>query len=259
MDWIKMRGDLVDSPKLRKIAMELDPQVHLAVAASDNGIPALYLRYMVAGALARLWTRASQVGTFEGADLVLAGYTPADVDEQVGIEGFARWMQAVNWLKVDDKGARLPKFREYSAEPPIPPKGRGKQGEAKPKVERPRDLLFDAIAEITASDAELCGGQIAKVAQALKKQTPPVTPEEVRQFAERLGEFCPWAKDDGRTIPTVGEVGKYVLRVRVQKRGGKQAKLWKPPTKPAAAKGGGASERILPPEEMQRLMDDRPF
>lgn len=57
------------------------------------------------------------------------------------------------------------------------------------KAPRPRDLLFDAIAEVCRVDPATAGSSIAKVESALKKSTPPYTPEEVREFGVKWWEW----------------------------------------------------------------------
>lgn len=52
------------------------------------------------------------------------------------------------------------------------------------KAPRPRDPLFDAIAKVTCTDPATAGPSIGKIESALKKATPPYTPEEVLKFGE---------------------------------------------------------------------------
>lgn len=54
------------------------------------------------------------------------------------------------------------------------------------KPARPRDLLFDAIAEVTASNPKLLGSRIAKCANDLKKID--ATPDQVHQVARWYAE-----------------------------------------------------------------------
>jgi hypothetical protein len=103
---------------------------------------------------------------------------------------------------------------ETNGIPPIPiPIPNTDSGFAERSNKRPRDLLFDAIAEITASDPTIRSqaSQVAKTAAALRKANPPYTPEEVRRFGEIASKVCSWI--DGRR-PTIGEVEKYIARVR---------------------------------------------
>ena len=96
-----------------------------------------------------------------------------------------------------------------------------------PNKPRPRNLLFDAVAEVTQSDPVVTGPHVAKVAALLAKAEPPYTPAEVADFGRRFAEFCPWANDDGRRTPTLGEVEKHVGKLRSRP----------PRSPPAAARG----------------------
>lgn len=86
-----------------------------------------------------------------------------------------------------------------------------------PAEPRPRNDLFDAVAEVTGSDPSLNGSIVGKVAAALAKAATPYTPAEVREFARRFHELCPWAAKDGRARPTVPELQKNISRLRAGK------------------------------------------
>lgn len=95
--------------------------------------------------------------------------------------------------------------------------GRGGEGSVpvvETKRERPRDELFDAVAEVTGSDPAVTGSHVGKVKALLLKAGPPYTPAEVREFGRRFHELCPWAGKDARTRPTLGEVEKFIGRLR---------------------------------------------
>lgn len=64
----------------------------------------------------------------------------------------------------------------------------GKEGHPaeKPKPqkrERPRNPLFDALAEATGENPEIAGGRIGKALSAIVKAMPDVTPEEIQRRA----------------------------------------------------------------------------
>jgi hypothetical protein len=81
---------------------------------------------------------------------------------------------------------------------------------------RPRDELFDALAEVTASDPALVGSQMGKLRADLGKADPPYTPEDVREFGRRFADLCPWAAEDGRTTPTLGELRNHLGKLRAK-------------------------------------------
>jgi hypothetical protein len=80
-----------------------------------------------------------------------------------------------------------------------------------PRAERPRDELYDAIEAVTGCR----GGHVGKAAAELRKADPPYTPEDVREFGRRFYELCPYAADGAGRLPNVGEVEKYIGRLRI--------------------------------------------
>jgi hypothetical protein len=83
---------------------------------------------------------------------------------------------------------------------------------SKPKP-RERNPLFDAVAEVTGLDPSTAGSHLGKVAACLSGADPPYTPDDVREFARRFLDLCPWARGE-RTAPTPSELQKYIGRVR---------------------------------------------
>ena len=94
---------------------------------------------------------------------------------------------------------------------PTPDKTAG--GDQKP---RPRNELFDAVAEVCGADPTLNGSQVGKAAADLARAG--YTPADVRAFAARLVEFCPWAKDRPHRRPEVGELVKHIGKIRTAGR-----------------------------------------
>lgn len=90
--------------------------------------------------------------------------------------------------------------------------------EQKPAKTRERNPLFDAVAEVCGLDASTAGGLIASVVKALSSADPPYTPDDVRQFGERMYEFCSWAARDTppRLRPTPKEVERYIGGIRAK-------------------------------------------
>lgn len=99
------------------------------------------------------------------------------------------------------------------------------------KPTRPRNELFDAVAEVTGADPVVSGSHVGKLAAALSKAEPPYTAGDVREFARRFLEFCPWAAGE-RDRPTIGEIQKNIGRIRA----GPSAATPSPP--PARRSGG---------------------
>lgn len=102
---------------------------------------------------------------------------------------------------------------------------------------RPRDLLFDAVAEATGLDPSTgsTGGLIAKVRKALAGANPPYTAEDVRRFALDFWVHCPYAAKDNRKRPTPNEIEKNIGLIRAGPA---------PPQKAPSANGATKGEAL---------------
>lgn len=114
----------------------------------------------------------------------------------------------------------------------------------KPKNPRPRNALFDAVAEVTGSDPDVVGKYVGKIASLLTKAQPPYTADDVREFARRFWEFCPYASNDNRERPTLGELEKNIGQLRAPKP---------PPQKPQPKRGSPASRDDYVLNQLQGL------
>lgn len=83
----------------------------------------------------------------------------------------------------------------------------------RPKPTRPRNELFDALAEVTGSDPTVSGSHVGKLAADLARADPPYTAADVRRFGREFLTHCPWARGE-RDRPTLGEVQKHVGKLR---------------------------------------------
>ena len=93
-DWIKMRGNLWD-----------DPRVSALVDATDSSEAA------VVGALYWLWASADQ----HSEDGVMPGLSVRQIDRKTGVPGFAAALETIGWIEVLDAGIRI--VRERRGEP----------------------------------------------------------------------------------------------------------------------------------------------
>lgn len=97
---------------------------------------------------------------------------------------------------------------------PVPHK---KQHIGAEKAPRPRDLLFDAIAEVCNVDPATAGPSIAKVESALKKSTPPYTPEEVKAFGAKW-----WEWKERTDPPTIWKLKEQIGTIRQNGNGARK-------------------------------------
>ena len=94
-DWIKMRGNLWDDPRIARICDLTD---------STEG--------PVIGALYWLWAAADQ----HTEDGIMPGLTLRQIDRKTGLEGFGEALCQVGWLADHPEGVRLVKFEEHNGE-----------------------------------------------------------------------------------------------------------------------------------------------
>lgn len=113
-----------------------------------------------------------------------------------------------------------------------PTEAPAKAVEQKPPKSRERNPLFDAVADVCGVDPSTAGGLIGGVVKALAAADPPYTADDVRQFGERLYEFCSWAARDSppRLRPTPKEVERYIGGIRA-----KAPAVKSPPVSPKAS------------------------
>lgn len=112
--WIKFEKDLTTDPRVLRMAKELDRQATWFAPGSDDYDPsnasALPGVTLVCGALVRLWVYAdSHAREDDTLDLGMA-----EVDELVGIPGFAAMMPS-DWIReLDERTVELPGFQAHN-------------------------------------------------------------------------------------------------------------------------------------------------
>lgn len=92
-DWIKMRGNLWD-----------DPRVAALCDACDCG------EAQVIGALYWLWATADQ----HTEDGLMPGLTIRQIDRKTGVPGFGNALEKIGWIEVLDAGVALARFEEHN-------------------------------------------------------------------------------------------------------------------------------------------------
>lgn len=118
-EWIKMRTSLLTNPKVNGIARILEESVPVTRALSTGYTGPMaeivtrnVMRHVTVSSLLVIWGSANEHtrdGVFINADL-------SDIDDMVGIPGFAFAMSCVGWLEFDEKTCcvTLPNFDEYN-------------------------------------------------------------------------------------------------------------------------------------------------
>ena len=92
-DWIKMRGNLWDDPRVSKLC-DLTDQSEAAIV----------------GALYWLWAAADQ----HTEDGLMPGLTLRQIDRKTGVQGFGAALCQIGWLEDDPDGVRIVNFEEHN-------------------------------------------------------------------------------------------------------------------------------------------------
>lgn len=167
--------------------------------------------------------------------------TPAQLARAVGasaeqVEALLGELEAADVFSRTEAGVIYSRRMTRDAAPKPSRRKAEIEGPPAPKAVRARDPLFDAVAEVTGRDN---AGQIAKACQALRAAEPPYTPEEVREFARRFWELCPWAQRDGRERPTPTEIPNHIGQLRAG------AALLKKPPAPIKGRAGAQIDHAI--------------
>lgn len=249
-DWIPMRVDLADDPAVIQVAAALGLD-EFAVVGRLHRLWSWANRHLTTGdaqGVAESWVDRYVSTPGFAAALLAAGWLRTR-SGHVEFPNFDRWnSQGAKTRLVKARQKRVERSRATGdtpgprgtvASPPMSPpdgdisatnrrpeKRRGEKkevpngtsaagpGPAREAKSRKRDELFDAVAEVTATDPAAGGSHVGKVRALLAKADPPYTPAEVREFAARLNELCDWTAREKRTRPTLGEIEKYIGRLR---------------------------------------------
>lgn len=123
-DWIKMRGALLDHPKVIAIARVLQQNKDFREWLTPGGgsdmngqiVSPAASRAVTTALLLRAWSAAREHGKFDGDDLWLEHSWIEDIDQLAGAPGFGLAMEAVGWVKGHPvkKGVILPNFKEFN-------------------------------------------------------------------------------------------------------------------------------------------------
>lgn len=187
-DWIKMRGNLWD-----------DPRVSAIVDAAESTEAA------VIGALYWLWSSADQ-HTENGT---MPGLTIRQIDRKTGVQGFGSALCAIGWLIEIPGGVELVNFQEHNGSSA---KKRCEDAKRKSVVRKTLDKTWTKHGNLADKS-----GIVAELEKEKEKEKSIKPPTEVRRAARK----CPadfQITEDMRTwaqleCPTV-DIGKAFLKFR---------------------------------------------
>lgn len=193
-DWIKMRTDLMTSPKVVRLSSALK---------SD--------RFRIVGGLHSAWCLFDA----HSEDGYLAGYRPEVLDDLIGWPGFSEALIAVQWLEDDGENLILPRFDTHngkSAKRRCMDKDRKKEG------------------RLSASDADNVPQNVCPREEKRredKDQKPSSSAKPTTTHAERLAQVTKDAtetfnesklvKPNGGLLATVTKVGNETRQKQVRK------------------------------------------
>lgn len=192
-DWIKMRGNLWDDPRVSKLC-----------DLTDQGEAA------IVGALYWLWAAADQ----HTEDGVMPGLTLRQIDRKTGVQGFGAALCDVGWLADHPEGVRIIKFEEHNGA-----SAKRRCAEAQRKANARNVSASDADTTRTESGrgadeirqvAEL---EIEKRREEQKKEDPPAArvPRTTRKCPASFvvtPDLAAWAASEAPGVPLDLETAK---------------------------------------------------
>ena len=192
--WIKLRTKLPKDGRLRVASRKCHAPSVTDVASESVQRNALVT--LTLGALVRLWCLADEHADEEG---VLFGYTPADVDAEVGVPGFCASLPA-DWVDLTGEWVKLPDYQEHNG---TTGKSRAQATKRKQKEragitgEKPSRNKRDADTTSPGQQSHV-GNDIGVTREEKNREEPPVgssstsakTEEEARAQARAVVSLC---------------------------------------------------------------------
>jgi hypothetical protein len=186
-DWIKMRGNLWD-----------DPRVAAICDATDSS------EACVIGALYWLWASADQ----HTEDGVMPGLSLRQIDRKTGLSGFGAAVVAVGWLSEVDCGVRIDRFEEHNGSSA---KRRSIDAKRKQGVRKSSACYADNIRTENGHDVELEKElEIEKEEEqenspAVAAEPVPAKPRKTKRAEITLTEFSRQCEEAGEQVIPAGD------------------------------------------------------
>ena len=188
-DWIKMRGNLWD-----------DPRVACLCDATDQSEAA------IVGALYWLWATADQ----HTEDGLMPGLSFRQIDRKTGIQGLAEALADIGWIEQEQGGIRITRFDEHNGSSA---KRRAQEAKRKAGVRNVSATDADKAGTDGGSDAEL-EKELEKEKKKTKQSRAVALPDDMqptdghKALADKLGvalmaefeKFCDHHKAKGSTF-----------------------------------------------------------
>ena len=182
-EWIPVRTDLRDSPKVVRIVSALCPQ---ACASLSDKARATSL---VVGGLHGMWSLFDAY-TDDG---ILRGYCAKTLDSVVGIEGFSDLVAEVGWLELGTQTLTMPDFELWlskSAKRRLKENQRKRGARKTPSAKRPHG---------SGQKAPNSRGEDITVEE---KETPYPLPLDTARFREVWSGWLDYRREIGKSYKT---------------------------------------------------------
>src|SRR5690606_14790252 len=130
-DWIKMRSNLWDDPRVTRLCDITDSS-----------------EAQIVGGLYWLWATADQ----HSADGLMAGLTLRSIDRKTGIQGFGAALASIGWVVEQEDGVQIVRFEEHNGSSA---KRRSTDAQRKASIRKVSAPDADKAQTESGSDAEL--------------------------------------------------------------------------------------------------------
>lgn len=226
-DWIKMRGALLDHPKVIAITKQLQankafkdwlaPNQVNGQAISDSA-----LRCVTTALLMRMWSGAREHGKFIDDDLVLPYSEIEDLDQMAGAPGIGLALEHVQWA-IRANGVTLPNFKEFN----VPMTAAEKQKRYRDTQKNVTDPLPNEGNEI----AEIVTSRVEKSREEIQQQQQGASPPEILPSNIPYKEIVSLFNEHMGKLPMVRELTnkrRVLIRGAWQASGKRRTlKFWK--------------------------------
>lgn len=162
-DWIKMRGNLWDDPRIARLC-----------DLTDQG------EASIIGALYWLWASADQ----HTEDGFMAGLSCRQIDRKTGVQGFSDALIAVGWIKEEKEGISVVNFDEHNGQSA---KRRATEAKRKAGSRKASASNADKKGTQSGSDAELEKEEEKRREEKEKNKDKPKTKLSPRDLVDRFG------------------------------------------------------------------------
>lgn len=185
-DWIKMRTDLLTSPKVVRMASALKAD-----------------RFRIAGGLLSVWS-LFDVHSIDG---ILHGYSPENLDDLAAWPGFANAMADVEWLLVEGGNLELPRFEAHNG---ASAKRRAQDADRKKSVRKTSASEADKMRtrEEESKEKSSSNPSVSPLAEKPKPKAKPKT--RLPESFLLTGEMRKWASESCPAVDVRTATEKFV-------------------------------------------------